>query len=142
MSLTKKLPSGSSVASAAVFAAGKLSANIVRTVEAMLVNIPTVSPIDVNTVSNFYITRKTDEGLFREVAQIDISSGKIIASNIERHWMEPYAGVGKWVVDPYHGGKGRLTSKQYHMLIKRLTQHYDVRYVDNVNVANFYGMKK
>jgi len=126
---------------AAVQAAGRLAGNIVKVAAAILYRYPTEVPIDIDSVSTFYITRHTPDGLFREVAGIDIATGNIVTSTIQRRWMEPYAAINEWVVDPYYGGESRLSPRQYARLLKRVRQRFDARFSDNVHAARFFGAK-
>ncbi len=131
-----------SLTGAAVTAAGNLAGNIVRAVEVMVSNYPQTRPLDTRACSTFYIKRTTDNGLFSEVAAINIDSGEIVSDTIQRRWMEPYSAPNEWVVDIYHGGQQRLTDEQYRKLVNRLLKKgYDVRFVTDLNNAHFFGKK-
>ena len=126
----------------AVQAANHLAGNIVKAVEPLVAHYPSVHPLDVDTMSTFFIARATDDGLFMEVAAVDVETGEIRSSEIVMRWMEAYSGVGEWVLDPYHGGHMRLTPLEYQRLVKRLATHYDVRFVHDVRTAHFFGLRR
>jgi hypothetical protein len=132
---------------AAVQASGSLATNIVRAVEPMLGRYPARKPFDPQAVSTFFICRPVREGAFLEVASVRIDTGEILEDVVVPRWMEPYAAVDEWVVDPYlRGGAGRggvrLTQEEYEQLVARLQERYDVRYVSDVRTAHFFGAKR
>jgi hypothetical protein len=127
---------------AAVQAAAHLAGNVVRAVEPLLGRFAPARPMATDTCSTFFLTRHTPDGLFLEVAAVNVETGEIISDVVERRWMEPYAGVDEWVIDPYHGGNQRLTQQEYATLVERLKGKYEVRWSRDVRVAHFFGVKK
>lgn len=123
----------------AVNAASDLARNIVRAVEPMLAPYPAATQIPALTASIFFLVRPIPEGPFLEIAGVDFASGEVVSSVVVPRRMEPCSTPGEWVVDPYFGGKARLTPDEYDALVDRLRQKYDVRYVSDVRTAHFLG---
>lgn len=124
---------------AAVQAAGQLVSNVVRAIEPMLFVSSKRARIETSPV--FYLGRHTDDGMFTEVAAVDFDSGTIVTSNVTLLWVEPYGAVDDWIVDPYFGSNMRLTPDEYGALIEKLDERYDVRFVQDVRTAHFFGAK-
>ncbi|APR78215.1 Hypothetical protein A7982_03562 [Minicystis rosea] len=126
---------------AAVYAASDLSANIVRAIEPMVADVPAEEHLDLDALKTFVLARAAPEGPFLELAAIDYESGKVVADKVVPRWMEPYSPIDEWVVDPYLGSNSRLTPEKYRGLIEHLAKRYDVRFVKDVRVAHFFGVK-
>jgi hypothetical protein len=124
----------------AVKAASDLARNVVRTVEPMLAAYPASTEVQSDTSKVFFLARATAEAPFLEIAGIDYESGEITSDVVVRRRMEAYGALDEWVVDPYFGGKARLTPEEYDALIEKLRKKYDVRYVSDVRTAHFLGV--
>lgn len=87
-------------------AAGKLAGNIVKAVEPMLADWPLMRPPPAEKRGSFTVARVTADRLYLERATINYQDGQILFSAVYKHWMEPFAAVNEWVVDPYQGAVG------------------------------------
>ena len=124
----------------AVHAAADLARNIVRAVEPMLAPYPAVDEVPAVSAKIFFLARAVPEGAFLEIAGVDYETGEIVSDVLVPRSMEPYSATDEWVVDPYFGGKARLTQTEYDALVEKLRRKYDVRYVSDVRTAHFLGV--
>jgi len=123
----------------AVNAVADLARNVVRAVEPMLAPYPASTEVPAESAKVFFLVRAIPEGPFLEIAGIDYETGEVISDVVVPRRMEPYSAIGEWVVDPYFGGKSRLTPDEYDALIEKLRKKYDVQYVSDVRTAHFLG---
>ena len=124
---------------ASVHAAARLASNAVRAVEPMVATFPLQNPIPIDRTNMFFIARAVEEAPFLEIAGVNIDTGQIVSDGIVPQRMEAYSAIDEWVVDPYYGGQVRLSPADYDRLVRRLQQRYDVRYVNDVRTAHFFG---
>jgi hypothetical protein len=124
----------------AVKAAGDLARNIVRAVEPLLAPFPEADEVPAVSAKIFFLARAVPEAPFLEVAGVDYESGEVVSDVVVPRVMEPCSAPDEWVVDPYFGGKARLTQPEYEALVDKLRAKYDVRYVSDVRTAHFLGV--
>lgn len=118
----------------------RLFENTIVATEEALSTIPIVKALDLERSSVFFITRHTIDGLFTELASIEISSGTILSSVIQPRRRPMIAQPGVWVIPPYFGDV-LLSPTQYEALISRLQRRYDVRYDGAIDIARFFGAR-
>jgi hypothetical protein len=127
---------------AAARATGSLATRIVLALEPLLSDDAVETRAErYEQRSSFFISRLLDDGAFLEVASVETASGRVLSDTVVKRWMEPYCAPGEWVLDPYQGGRARLSTEQYQRLVVHLGGAYDVRFVSDVNTAHFFGTR-
>jgi hypothetical protein len=95
------------------------------------------SPIRPRALQEFFIVRLLGDYEHIEIVTIDFATGEVRDSKVVRRPYPVFSAPDHWVVSPYQ--PARLSRAQYDALVKQLGEHYEVRFVDNLSAARFFG---